>query len=52
MLDHQSSLVNFEAVQLAPAFVDGQSIGNVGTSVSPLPPAAPQGLFRSSGGGL
>jgi outer membrane protein len=50
MLDHQSSIVNYEAVQVAPAFVDGQSIGNLGTNISPLPPAAPQGLFRPGGG--
>jgi hypothetical protein len=52
MLDHQSSLVNFEAVQLAPAFVDGQATGNLGTNVSPLPVIAPQGIFRPSGGGF
>ena len=52
MLDHQSSLVNYEAVQLAPAFVDGQSTGSLGTNISPLPPAAPQGIFRPGGGGL
>ena len=52
MLDHQSSIVNFEAVQLAPAFVDGQPTGSFGTNVSPLPPVAPQGLFRAGGGGL
>jgi outer membrane protein len=52
MLDHQSSIVNYEAVQVAPAFVDGQSTGSLGTNISPLPPSAPQGLFRPGGGGL
>jgi HAE1 family hydrophobic/amphiphilic exporter-1 len=52
MLDHQSSIVNFEAVQLAPAFVDGQTMGNLGTNVSPLPVTAPQGIFRPGGGGF
>ena len=52
MLDHQSSLVNFEAVQLAPAFADAPTSGlGVGTNVNPLPPADPQGIFRRSGGG-
>ena len=51
LLDHQSSLVNFEAIQVAPAFVDGPASGFSTSSVSPLPPPAPQGIFRTSGGG-
>ncbi len=50
MLDHQSSLVNFEAIQVAPAFVDGPTSGLSTSSVRPLPPPAPQGIFRTSGG--
>jgi len=51
MLDHQSSLVNFEAIQVAPSFVDAPASGFSTSSVSPLPPPAPQGIFRTRGGG-
>ncbi len=50
-LDHQSAIVTFEAVQVAPAFVDGQiGAGGFGANVSPLPPPSPQGIFRPGGG--
>jgi multidrug efflux pump len=47
MLDYESSLVNFEAVQLSPSAGNGDTIGVRGASVVVLPPASPQGLFRS-----
>ncbi|HYN08309.1 MAG TPA: TolC family protein [Vicinamibacterales bacterium] len=50
MLDHQSSLITFDAVQLAPAATDTTAIGPSGTPVSPLPTLAPQGIFRAGGG--
>jgi outer membrane protein TolC len=46
-LDYESSLVNFEAVQLSPPASSGDTIGVRGASVVLLPPASPQGLFRS-----
>jgi HAE1 family hydrophobic/amphiphilic exporter-1 len=49
-LDHQSAIVNFEAVQHAPGFLDSPTSGFSGTPVSPLPPLAPQGIFRAGGG--
>ena len=49
-LDHQSAIVNFEAVQHAPGFLDAPASGFSGSSVSPLTPAAPQGIFRAGGG--
>ena len=52
MLDHQSSLVNFEAVQVAPSFIDAPASGFSTSSVSPLPPPAPSGIFRTGGGGF
>jgi outer membrane protein len=49
-LDYQSSLVSFEAVQLAPAIAAGDALAVRGSSVVRLPTSAPQGLFRQSGG--
>jgi outer membrane protein len=52
-LDYQSSLVSFEALQLAPAIAAGDGIGVRGSTVVLLPTPAPRGLFRTgSGGGL
>jgi outer membrane protein TolC len=51
MLDYQSSLVNFEAVQQAPPLTGGDTVGLRGSNVVLLPPPAPQGLFRSGAGG-
>jgi outer membrane protein TolC len=48
-LDHQSSLVDFEAVQLAP-IVDGESVAINGSSIVVQPPPAPKGVFRQGGG--
>jgi outer membrane protein TolC len=46
MLDHQSSLVNFEAVQQAPPLTSGQTIALSGPDVVLMPPPAPRGVFR------
>jgi outer membrane protein TolC len=43
-LDYQSALVAFEALQLAPAATG--TIALTGSSVVPLPPASPNGIFR------
>ncbi|HXI27426.1 MAG TPA: TolC family protein [Vicinamibacterales bacterium] len=52
-LDHQSSLVSFEALQLAPAIGASDPIGVRGSDVVLVPPPSPHGLFRAgSGGGL
>ncbi len=45
-LDHQSALVSFEALQQAPALSDSRSIDLKGSTVIPLGPSAPTGLFR------
>ena len=53
MLDYESSLVNFEAVQLAPPPGAGDTIGLRGAAIVLLPTPNPQGVFRSGmGGGL
>lgn len=49
MLDHQSSLISFEAVQLAPASPN-QAIAVRGADVVLVPTPSPQGLFRQGGG--
>jgi len=46
MLDHQSALVSFEALQQAPALGDGQPANTRGPNVIQLGPTAPTGLFR------
>jgi outer membrane protein len=44
-LDHQSSIVDFEAVQLAPREpADASRLAR--TAVLPVPPGVPQGIFR------
>jgi outer membrane protein len=50
MLDHQSSLVNFEAVQQAPPLSAGQTIALSGADVVLIPPSAPRGVFRQGSG--
>jgi len=45
MLDHQSALVSFEALQQAPA-LGGQQTESSGSTVIALPTSAPAGLFR------
>jgi outer membrane protein len=50
VLDHQSSLVNFEAVQkAAPQGAGDSSFTGSGVAV-PFSPSSPQGIFRISGG--
>ena len=49
-LDHESSLVNFEAVQLAPPLAAGDAVGLRGAEVVLLPPSTPRGVFRSGAG--
>jgi outer membrane protein len=51
-LDYQSSVVSFEALQLAPAIASGESFGVSGSTVVLLPTPAPHGLFRPGTGGL
>jgi multidrug efflux pump len=51
-LDYQSSLVAFEALQLAPALGAGDSIGLTGSRVVLLPTSTPRGLFRQGATGF
>ena len=46
VLEHQSAVVNFEAVQFAPPLGPGEAVGVRGASIVVLPPAAPRGMFR------
>jgi outer membrane protein TolC len=50
MLDYESALVTFEAVQQAPALTAGNTAGITGSSVVFLPTADPKGLFRPGAG--
>jgi outer membrane protein TolC len=50
MLDYESALVTFEAVQLAPAGSEGDGGTVAGQPVLPLPTAAPRGIFRPGAG--
>ena len=49
-LDHESSLVNFEAVQQAPPLAAGDTLGLRGSNIVLLPTPAPRGLFRTGTG--
>ena len=49
-LDYQSSIVNFEALQLAPAPGAAETVAIRGSNVVLLPPPAPSGVFRPSSG--
>ena len=49
-LDYQSSLVSFEARQLAPAIAAGDTFGVRGSTVVLLPTSTPRGLFRAGAG--
>src|SRR4029079_11065727 len=49
-LDHESSLINFEAVQQAPPATDADRGPVTGQPVLPLPTAAPRGIFRTGSG--
>jgi hypothetical protein len=52
MLDYQSSVVNFEALQLAPAISSGETIAVTGSNVQAIPTPNPQGIFRTTAGGF
>jgi HAE1 family hydrophobic/amphiphilic exporter-1 len=49
-LDHQSSLVNFEALQQAPPLATGERVAVSGTEIVRLPTSSPSGVFRQGGG--
>ena len=49
-LDHQSSLVSFEALQEAPPLSGGETTGQAGSNAVQLPTPAPRGLFRPGAG--
>jgi outer membrane protein len=51
-LDYESALVNFEAVQYAPPFVDGDGVGIRGASIVSVPTPAPHGVFRPGAAGF
>ncbi len=48
-LDYQSSVVNFEALQQAPALAGGGIAATRGGGVALIPPPAPRGVFRQAG---
>ena len=50
MLDHEASLVSFEAVQQAPPLAAGRAISVRNGDVVLIPPDAPQGIFRLGSG--
>jgi outer membrane protein len=47
VLEHQSAVVSFEAVQVAPPLAAGDTVGVSGATVVLLEPDAPRGIFRS-----
>jgi len=49
-LDYESAVVNFEAVQQAPAGTSGDSLGIGPANVVPVPTPSPRGLFRQGSG--
>ena len=49
-LDYESAVVNFEAVQQAPAGTSGDTLGIGPANVVPLPTPAPRGVFRQDAG--
>jgi outer membrane protein len=51
-LDYQSSVVSFEALQLAPAVSSGDAVSVSGSAVQPVPIATPRGIFRPGAGGV
>jgi outer membrane protein len=51
-LDYESSLVKFEAVQLAPPSAAGDSLGLEGSRIVRLPTPAPRGFFRPGAPGV
>jgi outer membrane protein TolC len=51
-LDHQSSLVSFEAVQLASPTALGEAVSVTGAEVMALPAPTPRGIFRETRDGF
>jgi len=49
-LDHQSSIVNFEALQQAPPLAAGETVGLRGANIVWLPTSTPRGAFRQGAG--
>ena len=49
-LEHESALVNFEAVQLAAPLAPGSTLALTGANVVAIPTPAPQGVFRPGAG--
>jgi multidrug efflux pump len=49
-LDYESAVVNFEAVQQAPAGITGDTLAVRGASVVAVPTPTPRGLFRQASG--
>jgi outer membrane protein TolC len=49
-LDYESALVNFEAVQQAPAGMIGDTLGVRGAAIVAVQTASPRGLFRQGSG--
>ena len=50
MLDYESALVNFEAVQQAPPLTAGSALGINGANIVLIPTPSPRGLFRQGAG--
>jgi outer membrane protein TolC len=46
-LDYHSSIVSFEALQLAPVLSGGSAVTIDGSAVQPVPTQTPRGLFRA-----
>jgi hypothetical protein len=51
VLDYQSAVVNFEAVQEAPPVGAGETVGVRGAQIVALPTPTPRGIFRTGGAG-
>jgi len=47
MLDYESAIVNFEAVQQAPPLAAGDTVGVRGANIVPIPLSTPRGIFRA-----
>ena len=50
MLDHQSALVRFDALQEAPELNQVDAVGSRGAEIAPLSVSAPRGIFREGSG--
>jgi len=49
VLDYQSAVVNFEAVQQAPPARAGETVGVRGAQIVAFPTPMPRGVFRTGG---